>query len=116
MAINSGKGPRLIHANDFNIRDIVRREIARQGQNADLSLVIVDEVTDMSYLFYDTCFNGDISEWNVSNVVNMEGMFAGSRFDGDLSKWDVSNVKEHSYCFEDCPIGKHPQKQPKFNL
>lgn len=33
-----------------------------------------------------TKFNGDISKWNVSNVKDMSSMFYQSEFNGDLSK------------------------------
>ncbi|WP_071646491.1 BspA family leucine-rich repeat surface protein [Mycoplasma capricolum] len=40
----------------------------------------VSEVTDMSYMFFQTSnFNQDISNWNTSNVENMSCMFKGSK-------------------------------------
>ena len=113
MAVSSGK--HRIIANNTNIRDIVKQEIAINGTNADLYYIDVKEVTDMSFLFYEVNFNGDISNWNVSNVKYMISMFAHSSFDGDLSKWDVSNVQCHNNCFEGSPLENQPNKQPKFN-
>jgi surface protein len=47
----------------------------------------------MSYMFYMSEFNGDISKWNVSNIENMSHMFEFNyKFQGDISKWKVSNV------------------------
>ena len=60
--------------------------------NGDISNWNVSNVTDMSLMFFNSCFNGDISNWNVSNVVNMSSMFSDSQFNGDISKWDISNV------------------------
>ncbi|WP_457745164.1 BspA family leucine-rich repeat surface protein [Sulfurimonas sp.] len=51
-----------------------------------------DKTTNLSYMFYKSAFNDDISNWDVSNVENMDNMFNGSKFNGDISKWDVSNV------------------------
>jgi len=40
-------------------------------------------------------FNDDISKWNVSNVTDMSGMFVDSSFDGDISGWDVKQCYKH---------------------
>ena len=66
--------------------------IESRSNNANLNDLDVSNVTNMSYLFFGSKFNGDISKWNVSNVTNMERMFENSFFRGDISKWDVSNV------------------------
>ena len=58
----------------------------------DLRFICTTKITDMSKLFSESQFNGDISNWDVSNVTNMIGMFYKSQFNGDISKWDVSNV------------------------
>ena len=78
----------------------------------NLNWIDTSEVTDMSDLFVDIHFNGDISKWNVSNVTNMGGMFRGNLygisassdsarqiFNGDISNWDVSNVTDMGYMF-----------------
>ena len=75
------------------LKKIIEDTIKEQGFKCDLNFIDTSKITDMSYLFYDTKFNGDISKWNVSNVRNMEGMFEFSRFNKDISKWNVSNVK-----------------------
>ncbi len=56
----------------------------------------VHNVTDMSYMFAGSNFDGDLSGWNTSKVKDMSGMFSGSEFtdkNGDLSDWDVSSVE-----------------------
>ena len=74
------------------LEDIIKQKIESEGNECDLNDIDTSNITDMSNLFSDSDFNGDISKWNVSNVTNMEGMFAGSNFNGDISNWDVSNV------------------------
>jgi surface protein len=71
----------------------------KEGDNADLNDIDVNEITDMCSLFRYKAFNGNISEWNVSNVTDMTAMFYNSAFNGDLSSWDVSNVKHMSWMF-----------------
>ena len=66
---------------------------------ADLNWIDTSDVTDMSLLFHQTNFNGNISEWDVSNVRTMFEMFESTPFNGDISKWNVSKVKNMSYMF-----------------
>ena len=108
----TGKYPK---ATNENIRQIVRDTIKAKGNAVDLNVIDVSEVTDMSYLFLNSPFNGNIEEWDVSNAINMTGMFMNSKFDGDISKWDVSKVKKHECCFDGSPLEKQPDKQPIFN-
>src|SRR5690554_243824 len=82
-----------IVANNDNIKRIVRDEIWRLGNKADLNHIDVSGVTNMEELFRNSKFNGDISKWNVSSVEFMQEMFYGSNFNGDISNWDVSKVK-----------------------
>ena len=92
------------------IRKLVKKLIKERGNNADLNDIDTSEITNMSYLFYDSKFNGDISKWDVSNVNNMRYMFMYSKFNGDISKWDVSNVKDMKYMFVNSPLEKNPPK------
>ena len=58
------------------LRDIIKARVSKEGPNCDLNDIDVSLVTNMSYLFYGSKFNGDISKWNVSNVKDMSYMFA----------------------------------------
>ena len=75
------------------LKDIVKQKIESEGNECNLNDIDTSNITDMSFLFADSKFNGNISNWDVSNVTNMEYMFLRSTFNGDISKWDVSNVK-----------------------
>ena len=57
----------------------------------------------MSYLFYDSKFNGDISKWNLSNVTNINYLFSGSNFTGDISSWRPLSLESTKDIFLNCP-------------
>ncbi len=84
-----------------HLKALIRETIEKEGSECDLNFIDVSNVTDMTWMFKGSRFNGDISKWNVSNVLVMWGMFSGSRFNGDISKWDVSSVMDMSDMFFD---------------
>ena len=120
------------------LRNIIEQRISKEGDNVDLNDIDVSNITDMSYLFYGTDFNGDISNWDVSNVTDMHCMFCDcdyfnkdisnwdvsnvtnmhsmfwkcKKFNQDLSNWDVSNVKDKKFIFFHCSI--EDKYKPKF--
>ena len=85
------------------LKDIILQRIEAEGNEVDLNDIDVSKITDMSYLFEETDFNGDISSWDVSNVTNMHAMLGGCKqFNQDISKWDVSNVTNMNAMFYGC--------------
>ena len=81
------------------LKKIINERISKEGFKCDLNDIDTSLITDMTGLFYDSDFNGNISKWNTSNVKSMTWMFYCSKFDGDISDWDVSKVEDMSYMF-----------------
>ena len=44
------------------LKKIIEETIKEQGNNCDLNFIDTSLIKDMSYLFYNTKFNGDISQ------------------------------------------------------
>lgn len=86
--------PKKIIATNENIKKLVEDAIKEHGLNCDLSYIDVSNVTDMSFLFQYSQFNGNINNWDVSHVTEMKAMFQYSDFNGDISKWNVSKVTD----------------------
>ena len=84
------------------LKDIIKQRIKQEGNEVDLNDIDVSKITDMSYLFERTTFNGDISNWDVSNVTDMVSIFCDSVFNNDISNWDVSNVTNMRRMLGDC--------------
>ncbi len=84
------------------LRKLIEQRIKEEGNEVDLNDIDVSKIIDMSHLFENLNFNGDISNWNVSRVTAMRGMFYGCKsFNQDISNWNVSKVKNmHSMFFE----------------
>lgn len=83
---------KIIAKNKEHLKELIQAEIDVHGYSCGLNHIDVSEITDMSYLFLSSNFNGNISQWNVSNVMDMSFLFANSQFNGDISQWNVKRL------------------------
>ena len=85
------------------LKDIIKQKIESEGNECNLNDIDTSYITDMSHLFTDSDFNGDISKWDVSNVTDMSFMFGSCKsFNQDISNWDVSKVITMYSMFDSC--------------
>ena len=98
------------------LRDIIERELATQGMDADLNFIDTSQITDMSCLFAKlNVGNIKIDKWDVSNVTNMCMMFIYCKsFNSDLSKWKISDGNNLKEMFEGTPMEHETELYPKF--
>ena len=86
------------------MKQIIEYTISEKGNDCDRNFINTSKITDMSFLFQASKFNGDISDWDVSKIVCMSSMFEGSKFKGDVSKWNLTSIKNVDFMFDDCPL------------
>ncbi len=53
------------------LAQLIDATIYHEGPHCDLNHLDISAVTDLSKLFQNNGFEGDISQWDVSNVTNM---------------------------------------------
>ena len=73
------------------------------GWDCQLNWIDVKGMKDLSKIFKNTAFDGDISDWDVSECECMDQMFCDSWFtgkNGNIDKWNVSNVKSAKSMFQ----------------
>ena len=88
---NKSKNYKYFPQTKKELQDIIKKRIEQEGNEVDLNDIDVSQIKDMSYLFDETNFNGDISKWDVSNIKNKNSI---------------------RFMFDDCPIEE--KYKPKF--
>ena len=101
LAVKQPKIEGVVAEDREHLKDLVEQAIEKYGNKCDLNFIDVSKVKDMSEMFFNSKFNGDISKWNVGNVEDMNGMFQNSKFNGDISNWNVSKVTDMNMMFYD---------------
>ena len=98
------------------LKKIIEDRIEKEGPECDLNDIDTSLITDMSWLFFESKFNGDISNRDVSNVTNMKYMFYGSKFNGDISNWNTSNVNSMRGMFKESQFNRDISKWDVSNV
>ena len=83
----------------FDLKKIVKLYSQKAFCNKSMNWLDVSDITDMSFLFMESKYNGDINKWDVSNVTDMYEMFAYSSFNNNIYNWNVSNVTNMQQMF-----------------
>ena len=92
-----------VKATDDNIEQLVLDSIKQYGTAVDLNFIDTSAVTNMSNLFDQEDFEGDVSGWDVSNVTTMQYMFSECKhFRCDLSQWNTRKVTDMHSMFRNC--------------
>ena len=91
--------PRLVATDTDGLKSYIAWAVTCHGPSVDLNHIDVSAIRDMSLLFSNSPFNGNISDWNVSNVTNMNGMFERSAFNGDISRWNTVRLRNAASMF-----------------
>lgn len=65
----------IISKNNYDLINIIQKEIALNGNDCDLNHIDTSCITNISEAFKHSEFNGDISNWNISSVTNMKSIF-----------------------------------------
>ena len=69
------------------LKKLINQRIEQHSPKCDLNDIDVSKIKDMSLLFDNSPFIGDISKWDVSSVVYMRYMFDNSPLAKRKPRW-----------------------------
>ncbi len=84
--------PPIVATDTAHLKECIHWAVTCHGPSVNLNHIDVSRITDMTELFSNSPFNGDISQWDVSNVTRANGMFFSSPFNGDISNWNTGKL------------------------
>ena len=85
----------VVVPNDKNELQKIIEFYSKNYPEDSLNWLNVSGITDMSHLFEETLYDGDISKWDTSNVTNMQRMFHYAiDFNQPIGDWNVSGVTD----------------------
>ena len=92
--------------NKKELREYLKKEIEKQGENVVIKDLDVSGIEDLKELFFcllDDVETLDLSGWNTKGVKDMGGMFYWSNIKSlNLSGWDTSSVIDMHNMFHSC--------------
>lgn len=85
---------------NFDTNDNIYVNRCNPAECYPLENLNVSEITDLSYIFRDSPYDGDLSKWNVSSCENMDRMFSWSKFNNhSISNWNISKCEDFEFTF-----------------
>ena len=87
LVLSKNKHYTLFPKTREELKEMIKTEIEKNGNECSLNHIDVSEITNMSELFYHSKFNVDISKWDVSGVISMARMFKYCPLENNPPKW-----------------------------
>ena len=103
---NKDKCKIIVEDKEYNLCGKMNiNKMKKIGDECEIQLKIINDLTDLSYMFHQCnslSVSSEINKINISNVSNISNLFSECQYLSqlpDVSKWNTSNVKDMSYIF-----------------